>query len=155
MPKKKASKKPANKPEGEKNPVGRPPTYKTPEELQAKIDEYFKKCPDTQDVWKDGEKVEVPVITISGLVLFLGFCDRASFYDYEKKKEFSHTIKRARTFIELEYEKALRTGHVTGAIFALKNFGWKDRTEIDSNVNFNKMPSVKIDGKTAEFNIGE
>ena len=71
------------------------------------------------------------MITISDLVIFLGFCDRHSLYDQEKRGEaFSHTIKRARSFIQREYEELLRTGNPTGAIFALKNFGCSDRQEI-------------------------
>ena len=46
------------------------------------------------------------------------------------KKEFSYTIKRARLLIEILYEEQLQKGSPTGAIFALKNFGWKDRQEI-------------------------
>lgn len=103
--------------------AGRPPKYSKAEDLEAKIQEYFDK------VVKSGDH-----ITISGLVLHCGFSDRASFYDYEKKPEFTHTIKRARTLIEEDYEKYLRTGNATGAIFALKNFGWTDKREIDQTV---------------------
>lgn len=115
-----------------KNKGGRPPKYKTAEELQGEIRKYFDGGYDFKKVvTKEGDVIEVPVITITGLVLFLGFCDRAAFYDYEKKKEFRHTIKRARTFIEAEYEKILQLTGNTGAIFALKNFGWTDRQEIE------------------------
>jgi hypothetical protein len=50
-------------------------------------------------------------------------------YDYEKREEFSYTIKRARVFIENEYEFRLNSGNPTGAIFALKNLGWDDKTQ--------------------------
>lgn len=109
-------------------PAGRPAKYKSAEKLQQKIDEYFKNPPTISKKVGD-EVMEVPCLTITGLVLFLGFSDRRSFYDLEKKEEFSHTIKRARTFIEHEYEKQLQSGNTTGAIFALKNFGWKDKIE--------------------------
>jgi len=33
--------------------------------------------------------------------------------EYEKKPLFTHTIKRARTFIEREYEEQLRFGNPT------------------------------------------
>ena len=64
-------------------------------------------------------------------------------YDYEEKSQFSYTIKRARTFIECEYEKMLHNGQCTGAIFALKNMGWKDKTEQEITgsgvqINFNR-----------------
>ncbi len=117
----------------EKNPVGSPPFYKTPEELQKKILQYFKNGYRKVKRKVKGEKgrwveIEVPKITITDLVIYLGFADRTSFYDYEKKKKFAYTIKKARTFIEREYEEQLDINPV-GAIFALKNFGWTDKAE--------------------------
>lgn len=120
------------------NLVGAPPFYKTAEELQEKIAEFINNPP-TRYVNRDGEKVEVPVLTISGLCYFLGFADRRSFYDYELKPEFTHTIKRARLFIECEYEKLLHSNNVTGAIFALKNFGWRDSSNVDVTTNGKDM----------------
>jgi hypothetical protein len=79
------------------------------------------------------EKIDMKVPTITGLCLFLGFCNRQSFYDYEKRPEFSDSIKSARTRIEMEYEEMLQTGTPTGAIFALKNFDWKDTPLIDNS----------------------
>lgn len=102
--------------------AGRPPKYKTVEELQEKIDEYFKEVEESKD--------DHP--TITGLCLFLGFVDRQSFYDYEKNKKFSCTIKTARTRIEQIYEKhLLKSGVAAGCIFALKNFGWTDKQELE------------------------
>jgi len=117
-----------------KHPGGRSPFFKTPEELQVKINEYFaggyRKRKTIVGNKKEGyREIEIPDITISDLVIFLGFCDRQSFYDLEKRKEFTHTIKRARTFIEREYESLLKDGNPAGAIFALKNFGWIDRQD--------------------------
>jgi len=114
---------------------GRPPIYKTPAELQKKIDEYFKNCPDKKILTafdkNSGEFVTYEIATpiISGLVSFLGFESRQSFYDYEAKSEFSYTIKKARLKIETEYEKQLYMDKCTGAIFALKNLGWKDTSQ--------------------------
>jgi len=122
------NKKPGPKPKP--NPVGRPPMYNTPEELQAKIEEYFEGGFRKVRRIVGGKEVEMPKITISDLVLFLGFCDRHSFYEYEKKPEFTHTIKRARSMIEREYEDRLTENNPAGAIFALKNFNWTDKQEI-------------------------
>lgn len=108
--------------------AGRPTKYETAAELQKAIDEYFENCPDKKIVGTDGH-LEIPIYTITGLAYHLGFESRQSFYDYEKREGFSYTIKRARLRIEIEYEKQLHFGQCTGAIFALKNFDWKDKTE--------------------------
>ena len=94
------------------------PMIDNPEELQELIDEYF----------ADTEK---PIKTITGLCLHCGFASRQSFYDYEKKEKFSYSIKRARMMIENVYEERLQGNTCTGAIFALKNFGWIDKTETE------------------------
>lgn len=109
-------------PEGNKYAVGadsgRPPTFETPAEFATKASEYF--TANERNSW-----------TITGLVLHLGFSDRQSLYDYQKKEEFSGIVKHCRTMVEMAYEHKLSTSNVTGAIFALKNMGWKDRTEMD------------------------
>jgi hypothetical protein len=98
-------------------PAGRPPTYNTAEELEAAINKYF------ESSFK---------ITISGLAYHLGFESRQSFYDYEEKPEFTYIVKRARVRVEMSYEERLQENACTGAIFALKNMGWKDKTEVDN-----------------------
>lgn len=131
----------------DKNIGGRPPFYNNVVELQDAIDDYFKNGIKVKTVvvgsGKNTSTVEIEVPTITGLALHLGFCDRSSFYDYEKNKEFSYTIKRARFFIEQHYEELLQSGNVTGAIFALKNFGWVDRTE----------SNIELSGKDIGFSI--
>lgn len=134
------------------NKGGRPPHFETPEELQKEIDKYLKNCPDKKViVTKKGDKIEIPTPTISGLCYFLGFESRQSFYDYEKKDEdsenmgFSYTIKRARLFIEKEYESLLSTNAYAGAIFALKNFGWIDKTQQEIT---NLTPQIVVANET-------
>jgi hypothetical protein len=107
--------------------VGAKPFFDNPEDLKLKIDEYFANPPKRAESI-GGEAVEIPFVSITGLVLHCGFSDRASFYDYEKKPEFTHIIKQARTHIESEYEYILQRGkNQTGAIFALKTMKWDDR----------------------------
>ena len=126
--------------------AGRPLKYKTPEEMQAKIDDYFENPPRKKPVFsKDGICIELPVFTITGLALHLGFVDRQSMYDYENRPLFSGTIKRARTFIEREYEEQIQSGNCAGAIFALKNFGWRDKQEIEHSGDNFKITVVAED----------
>jgi len=129
-----------HKPEDSKpvNLGGRPPIYETAEDLQAAIDNYFKEGVTKRKVevgkGENKQVIEIPVPTITGLCYYLGFESRQSFYDYEKRNGFSYTIKRARLFIEKEYEEHLQAGNNVGAIFALKNMGWLDTQVIDQNV---------------------
>ena len=116
---------------------GRKPKISDVETMQAKIDDYFAYCPDKVTLScfdkNSGEWVtyDKKTPTICGLALYLGFLSRKAFYDYEQKPEFSDTIKKARLKIENEYEKQLYNDKCTGAIFALKNLGWKDKTETE------------------------
>lgn len=132
---------------------GRPPFYSSPVDMANKIQEYFENCPDMR-IYIVGKKpneqrVEVPVITISGLCHYLGFADRVSFYDYEKKPEFAYTIKRARQMIELEYEKELKSGNAACAIFALTNIAnnWKNKmyTQDDTPKNTDLTPEERLE----------
>lgn len=66
--------------------------------------------------------------TISGLAHHLGFDSREAFNQYELSGEFASTLKRSRLRIEAEYEKKLHQQPSTGAIFALKNLGWNERS---------------------------
>lgn len=112
---------------------GRPPLFDSFDILQDKISDYFANGVRKKTILigpKDNQReFEIEVPTITGLCYFLGFESRQSFYDYELREGFSYTIKRARLFIEQHYEEMLQTGNTTGAIFALKNFDWKDKQE--------------------------
>ena len=145
-PKKKAkAKKPAVK-------TGRPAKYATPEELQAAVDDYFASCKPEFD--KAGNIISHNSPKITGLALALGFCDRQSLYDYEKRGDaFSCIIKKARLTVESHYEENLNTVKATGSIFALKNMGWKDKVEAEVGgkdggpININVRFVDKADGK--------
>lgn len=106
----------------EKHPGGRPPKYKTKEELQEKIDRYFMECD------RDNEPY-----TVTGLAMALDV-DRKTLINYSEKDEFFHTIKKAKVKVENYLEKRLiNDSSTTGIIFNLKNnYGWKDKQE---NIN--------------------
>ena len=126
-------------------PAGRPRKYETPEELENKIDEYFESGCTVKEVIITNQKSKtVKTPTISGLAIYLGFESRQALYDIEKNKEFSYTIKRARTRMEMHYEELLQSGVTTGAIFALKNFGWTDKQVVEHQGNEDKP--LKFEG---------
>jgi hypothetical protein len=119
--------------------AGRPPIFETADQLEQAIDNYFRTGVKKRKVIigksPNAQIVEIEVPTITGLCYHIGFESRQSFYDYEERDEFSYTIKRARLFIEVEYEEQLTTGNTVGAIFALKNMGWRDKTETEYSGN--------------------
>lgn len=96
--------------------MGRPRHFDNEEELSEKINEYF---------------AQAGKVTLTGLALYLGFESRQSVYDYEKDGRFSYTIKKARLRVENHYEEHLLSDKATGAIFALKNFGWADNQNLN------------------------
>lgn len=127
---------------------GRPPLFETIESLILKISQYFedhlpqeKTDPDSKECYY----IYPFPVTITGLCLYLGFESRQSFYDYEKKEEYSYIIKRARLVIESIYEENLHGKTPTGSIFALKNMDWSDKSEIAHTVNIPTLPKVIIE----------
>ena len=129
--------------------TGRPPMYKSVEEMQAKIDAYFEKCEGTVltregevVVHKYGEPVMVgrKPLTITGLALALGFNSRQSLLNYQDKEEFVDTILRAKARVEQYAEERLfdKDG-ANGAKFSLANNfkGWKEKIEAEVNTDLN------------------
>jgi len=139
--------------------AGRPALFDTCEDLDRKIEEYYDfikgegELKTVKKTAKDGsvtEKEEMvwtrypEVPTITGLAIFLGFESRQSLYDYEKNPIFSYSIKRAKLHVEKSYETYLLSQSSTGAIFALKNFGWSDKSEIDHRSSDGSMSPTPI-----------
>ncbi len=128
--------------------VGAPPMYKTVEEMQIKIDEYFKSCEGRVLTDSDGnvmlDKYSRPIVldsrplTVTGLALALGFNSRQALLNYQAKKEFNDTILRAKARIEQYAEERLfdKDG-ANGAKFSLANNfdGWKEKQQIEADVN--------------------
>lgn len=118
--------------------MGRPLKFQDVDKLQEMIDDYF----ETMD------KEKRPY-TICGLAVHLDTC-RDTLLEYQDKQEFSDTIKKAKDKIQAWTEEQLyRNTQVTGVIFNLKNnYGWKDKTEIEStnrNYNIDNMTEEEID----------
>ena len=95
---------------------GRPLKFSSPQDLAEVINNYFK---DTK----------VKDYTVTGLALCVG--SKQLLQDYEKRKEYADIVKEAKLIIENAYELSLRESGGVHNIFALKNFGWKDKQELD------------------------
>jgi hypothetical protein len=124
----------STEPPESKHPGGRPPLWKSPRQLEAKIEKYRKKCDE-----------ESKPFTMSGLAVALG-CDRKTLVNYSNKDEFLPTIKRARTYAEAWLESMLLSGKPPiGAIFVAKNnFGWKDKSEIEVEQKFMMIDILRV-----------
>ena len=112
---------------------GRPLKFASVEEFQKQVDDYFAGV--AKPIAVPGGGVYFEPATITGLALHLD-TTRETLCDYEQKDEFSDAVKRAKLRVENFAERMLHIGkNQTGAIFALKNFGWKDTKQIDADVN--------------------
>ena len=108
----------------EKNLGGRPPLFKSPEELEELLNKYIKECE---------EKEVIPCI--AGCAYSIGM-DRQTFYNYEQKDLFFGIIKRFRDYVEFKMEESLvNDGTATaGKIFISKNYGYTDKQELNLTV---------------------
>lgn len=118
--------------EEKKRTGGNPPIIKSPEEFQAKVDEYFKLCEGKVLTNEEGEpvfnKFGQPVIygdrplTTVGLAYHLGFASRQSLYDYKGKAAYRKIIERAIMRIEVyTNERLFDKDGCNGAKFSLEN----------------------------------
>lgn len=148
-----------------KNSGGRPPKYKSVDEIEDLIDKFFDDCEGTPLInHETGEpyfnKYGEPVIigkhppTVTGLALALGFNSRQSLLNYQDKPEFMDTITRAKSRIEQYNEERLydRDG-VNGAKFQLKNNfkGWAENPEPEAEKNKDDDGFIKaLSGSAAD-----
>ena len=111
---------------------GREPFYNSPDEMAKRIDEYFEK----EKIW-----------TIPGLALHLGFADKQSLIDYEKKEVFSFPVKRGKLKIEDYTIKQLfeKNGVPSaGPIFILKNLGYSDKQDIGLSYDLESLSEDQL-----------
>ena len=139
------------------NKVGRPPMYKSAEEIQVKIDDYFRSC--EGEILKDGDgnvltdKYGAPIRindkppTITGLALALGFTSRQALLNYQAKEDFVDTITRAKARVEAYAEARLfdKDG-ANGAKFSLANNfdGWREKQQIEAAVKNDVTINVEL-----------
>lgn len=107
--------------------MARPRIIKSPKQFDELAEAYFAEC----------DSKEKPY-TVTGLALGLGLSSRAALDEYEKREGFFNSVKRAKMRVENSYEESLRGKcHPSGPIFALKNFGWRDKQEIEHSGGLN------------------
>lgn len=106
------------------NNGGRPPEFKTAEDLANKIAEYL----DYEDSHKKPDqysKMGKGIYTLSGCALFLGFASKSSMDDQAKRDdEFSNVISRFKLFmVHWNEQKMYWGGTYPAAQFWLRNHG--------------------------------
>ena len=121
--------------------VGRPRKIKSVRQFEERAEAYFVEC----------EAKGEPAL-LTGLILALGLCSREGLDEYGRRPEFTDSVKKAKLRIEMEYEKALQGHSPTGAIFALKNFGWRDKQdlELSGGVKVKTLADLMMDAENWE-----
>jgi hypothetical protein len=142
-------------PFGNKNALGnnggRPPLYDDAEKLASDCDDYLQYIAGEWDEQKKQWIREPERPTITGLCIWLGFRCKNTLYNYIKiEGEIGYVMDRARLFVEYGYEKQLHGDRPTGAIFALKNMGWKDTVETNNTTNMNLTMTKEEELKIAK-----
>lgn len=115
--------------------VGRPLKFKTPEDLEDKINEFLIAC---------NAKGITP--TKGQLALYLD-TTRETLSEYEEKEEYVDALKRIYLIIEENWVQKLTGQAVTGTIFYLKNAyskNWREKSEQD--ITSGGKPFVPIYG---------
>lgn len=92
--------------------------YKSAAQLRKRVNQYFSKT-DPED------------ITLTGLILHLGVV-KQTFYNWlnDDNPEIRFIIAECQLRVENSYEKKLKDKNCSGAVFALKNFGWSDSVTV-------------------------
>lgn len=132
--------------------MGKPRMYKTPEEMQQKIDAYFSSCEfhyKTDDQGRlilngSGQPIKEGGCppTLTGLQNALGFRSRQTMLNYRGRREFRDMLLLARSRCEQYAEERLfdRDGYFGAAWVLTYCYGWgKDGEEEKSS-----SPTVQI-----------
>jgi len=130
-----------NMEESKDNKVGRPLLFKSVEELDQRINEYFEsRAPhvvkrlvkrtksDGGSFWAEDEVMsEQRPVTITGLAVYLR-TSRRVLLAYKEREEFLPSIERALARCEEYGETQLYEGNANGAKFSLQNnYGWVEK----------------------------
>lgn len=97
----------------------KPFKFKTIKDLEKGIEAYFERCNE------EGEP-----LTVTGLALALD-TSRQTLMEYQVRDGYGDIVRRAKLRIEHACELRLIARGNGGDIFAMKNFGWSDKQEIE------------------------
>lgn len=110
---------------------GRPRKFESVEDLWTRAEAYINE-----------RQANLEPLTVTGLALALG-TTRETLMDYEDGKydgadgqepQFSYAVKMVKAYVKDYAESQLyKLRNPAGAIFALKNFGWSDKTEVQTS----------------------
>lgn len=140
--------------------------YKTLEELQAAIDEYFAWCDNrVQKVYsaKNDGVVEIydpAPYTMSGLGRRIGL-SRQALSEYKKRDDYGDAVVEARNRVHEDVETRLMEKNAVGAKFNLiNNFGWKEKTENEQKIDLTSKgeaitPNEGLRTEFAEFMLSK
>jgi hypothetical protein len=116
---------------------GRPPKFESPDQLYEMFLEW------KAEVTKEGND-EIP--DVEGLCIYLDTA-RQTLFDYERKPEYSDTIKRIKDWIIYKKKQLAMRGKIPPAIYifdAKNNAGYVDRTE--QNLHVKELPKPLLGG---------
>lgn len=150
-----------------KKRIGAPPMYKTVQQMQEKIDEYFNLCEGEMFFDENGcpmvtekgfpiYKVNPKPPTVTGLALALGFTSRQALLNYQAKDDFVDTVTRAKSRVEEYAETRLfdKDG-ANGAKFSLANNfeGWREKQDlrVDGDMKTSGETVIKFEGVLDEW----
>jgi len=158
-------------------PTGRPPKYKTPAEMQAKVDEYFiqQATSGKEYTWinKRGEQQTAtltPLPDWTDLAIYLGFSGRQSLNDYIGRKSrgnenkdlnlpngendlsFAYILTRAKGIIEVLKKRSAELGMCNERMIQLDlqaNYGYVISNKSSVEVSTPEDKSIKVSFEAA------
>jgi len=111
--------------------MGRPRVFEEVEDFCTAVQAYFDECVENDSP-----------LYLTEMILHIGLSSRESLDEYGRRPEFSDSVKRAKLYIALSYERCLRGTTPAGAIFALKNFGWTDGKTVKKDEHLLKTQKI-------------
>ena len=121
--------------------IGRPPKYKSPQDMSDKIDAYFIHCAKGEKIERLNKRLELIKYnqriapTMTGLSLFLGFMSNSSLTDYKQRhKDYSDIITCARSRVKTDLIQGAISGlyeQRTVQLILVTDYGMMPRTAVD------------------------